>query len=520
MSKIIVKNTAIVIEDYDIGSCSKLESFFKIWDINTHRLYYKGLYYDKENRKLYLPRGIDIWYVENLLGEEAIIEKNKYSEYDVYDDILIKSLPRDEVQKETLRFMLAKEEYRHTGTKSQLSVNLNTGKGKTYVSVATFAFLSIKTIIITYANTWLNQWVDRILEYTNLQKYEIYNISGSGSILRLLSKTREEIKRYKIFTVTHATLKSYGDSNGWEKITQLFEHLRIGIKIYDEAHLNFDNMCMVDFYTNVYKTYYLTATKARSNTDENRIYQTCFKNVLSIDLFNQEEDPHTDYIAIRYKSKPTPQEISNCRNQYGLDRNRYTNMLVHKDNFYRLLRIIMDIVNNKLKYGEKCLMYIGTNEGIKIVYEWLMNNYPDLQASDGIGIFTSISEDKEEAKTKRIILTTTKSAGAAVDIKGLKITVVIAEPFKSEVLARQTLGRTRDNNTLYIDTVDEDFRQCSRYYYHKTHVFKKYAKECSEIRLTENELINRSDRLERMMEKLVCPIIRVDKPLFSPIIYL
>ena len=49
---------------------------------------------------------------------------------------------------------------------------------------------------------------------------------------------------------------------------------------------------------------------------------------------------------------------------------------------------------------------------------------------------------------KRIILSTVKSCGAAVDIKGLKLTILLAEPFKSEVQTIQTFGRTRDKDTM------------------------------------------------------------------------
>ena len=86
-----------------------------------------------------------------------------------------------------------------------------------------------------------------------------------------------------------------------------------------------------------------------------------------------------------------------------------------------------------------------------------MNVYPQYKTQ--IGIYTSIIPDseKEDQLNKRIILSTTKSCGSAMDIHGLKVTVVLAEPFRSEVLARQTLGRTRDDNTYYIDCVDDGF---------------------------------------------------------------
>ena len=48
----------------------------------------------------------------------------------------------------------------------------------------------------------------------------------------------------------------------------------------------------------------------------------CFKNVPQIDLFDEETDPHTRYTAIKFSSNPSAIEMSSCKNQYGLDRNR------------------------------------------------------------------------------------------------------------------------------------------------------------------------------------------------------
>lgn len=501
MSKIIVKNTCIKITDYEFGSYPNLEKYFMMYNPTTHQYYYEGLYYDKKEKVLYLPRGIDVYFVEKCLETSAIVERNMSDEYDMYDDIYLKALPRDDIQKEALRFTIGKAEYKDTAYKSQLQVNLHTGKGKTYIAIATSAYLGLKSIIITSQSSWLTQWIDRIKAYTNVTDKEIYNIKGTGCIYRLMNKSPEELRKIKYFTVTHSTLKNYGDNKGWDSITELFKYLKIGIKFYDEAHLNFDNMLMIDYYTNTYKTYYITATALRSNEFENNIYQLAFKNVLAIDLFDPENDPHTEYLSILYNSKPTPQQISSCKNQYGLDRNKYTNLIVTNDNFYMLLEILLDIIEQHVGIYEKCLMYIGTNNAIAEVYNWIVENHPEFY--NNIGIYTSMvsEEDKQIALTKRLILSTTKSAGAAVDIYGLKMTVVLAEPFKSEVLTRQTLGRTRANNTMYIEVVDKGFNQIKRYYNYKKPIFAKYATECTEVEICDLELINRYNRIMEKKEK-------------------
>ncbi|MDD3121961.1 MAG: hypothetical protein PHC62_00430 [Candidatus Izemoplasmatales bacterium] len=512
--EIIVKNSSIQVHYYKFGSCPKLENVFSVFDPTRHQVNYLGLYYDENMEILYLPRGIDVWYVEKALGVKAYIEKDQYNSYDHYQDIKIKTLPRDDLQKEALRFMLGKNEYKNTATKSQLSVNLNTGKGKTYITVATFAYTGIKTMIITYATNWLLQWKEKTLEYTNLQEREICFINSSNMLFRLKRMNDQDIKQYKIFLVTHGTIKSFGDRYGWREVGEIFRKLKIGIKVFDEAHLNFTNMLMIDFYTNVYKTYYLTATDQRSDQRENQIYQTSFKNVLAIDLFDPEHDPHSDYWALLYNSRPTPQIISSCKNQYGLDRNRYISYAANNENFFEIAVIALDLAMNIMKtegtYKDKCMIYIGTNNAIETFIEKITEVYPEMK--DDIGIFTSIvdSEEKERAKNKRFIITTTKSASACVDIFGLKVVILLNEPFVSEVLARQTLGRLRDNNTYYIEVVDTGFYHCKKYYQRKKPVFNKYAKECQQTEVTDNELHARYDRIIRKLEKRIYPITFYD----------
>ena len=73
-----------------------------------------------------------------------------------------------------------------------------------------------------------------------------------------------------------------------------------------------------------------------------------------------------------------------------------------------------------------------------------------------------------------------------MDIKGLKATVLLAAPVGSEVLARQTLGRTRAENTTYIEVVDIGFNAIRNYYFKKLKIFKKYATKCSNIMLNDH----------------------------------
>lgn len=279
------------------------------------------------------------------------------------------------------------------------------------------------------------------------------------------------------------------------------------INTYTEAHQNFDNILKIDFHTNTYKNLYLTATPKRSAQNEDQIYQLAFKNVPKIDLFKEDKDPHTQYIAMHFNSKPSPEIVSGCKNKFGFNRLAYIDWVIDNERFLDFSIVLMDKVFKLTQDGTKALIYIGTNKAIGKFHEFLVNVYPQYKTQ--IGIYTSIIPDseKEDQLNKRIILSTTKSCGAAMDIRGLKVTVVLAEPFRSEVLARQTLGRTRDDNTYYIDCVDDGFFYCKSYFSSKKPIFSKYATNCTNIVMNEFEIHERLKNIPR----LICPVTRIDQ---------
>lgn len=492
MEKITVTNTAIIINNYHKGDSEKIEQTFSVWDPSTHKLIPFGMYLDEVNERLYLPRGIDLWWVRKCFDEKYYHRESHHK----YKEIKInpKYKPRDEQQIKALQFMCGVNEFEENSDIYQLSVNLNTGKGKTYCSIMTICFYKIKSMIITASNSLLSQWKSEIIHYTDLQDKDILQIKGSDSINMILSGNSQKANNASVFLCSHGTLKSFGDSYGWDKVYELFRYLGIGLKFYDEAHTNFDNMLMIDYHTNVWRTYYVTATPGRSNFKENRIYQVSLKNVPSIDLFDERNDPHTDYIAIKWNSRPSPSDVSKCKNQYGLDRMKYIDYITRNPEFYKMMRIIMELV---IKCNGRVLMYIGTNEGILRVYHWIGTNYPEFLGE--IGIFSSLvpNDQKLEEKKKKLLLSTTKSAGLGEHIEGLKMTILLAEPFKSEIVARQTLGRTRDDNTMYIELVDMGFRYIRKFYYNKLPIFNKYAKDVSDTTMESYEINKRVEEILR-----------------------
>ena len=74
----------------------------------------------------------------------------------------------------------------------------------------------------------------------------------------------------------HRTMSNYIEDDH-ELINELFNHLNISYKIYDEAHLEYENINTIDMLTTP-PSLYITATPSRSNYLEDRVY----KIVLSV----------------------------------------------------------------------------------------------------------------------------------------------------------------------------------------------------------------------------------------------
>ena len=361
--KIEVRRSAIVIHNYEPGDCVQLEEFFKVYNKTTRLREDRIITYDEYSRDLYLPRGFDL----NILSDFFYSEPYFSPEYDEYDSELYFRLvnpPRDDVQREAIHFIAGLSKYEDIKNEPQLCVNLNTGAGKTYVTIACSTYLGVRSIMITSSNGWIEQWADRILEYTDTAPSEIYKLIGISSIAMILHN-KVKIKNIKYILASHMTIKSYGDKYGWDKVRDLFKKLRVGIKIYDEAHLDFDNICKIDFVTNTFKTLYLTATPARSDRTEDLIYQASFKTCPKIDLFNKETDPRTHYMAILYNSYPDQKVINKCNNPWKkmFDPNAYCKYIIKNPRFYNMLKIILE----EIFIRGKALIYVGLNEAALII---------------------------------------------------------------------------------------------------------------------------------------------------------
>ena len=301
-----VYNTHIEVYPYNKGEVPQIEKAYSKWDNVTHRYIEIGFYIS--DNILYLPRGTSMSLLAKLFKTTPILVTKADSSEKIKSNIDMKYEPRDRIQKESIDFLTSENQFKKGLNYSQYGLNLDTGDGKTYCMVSGIVRLGMKAIIITHKSRIKNQWYDEFLSKTDISEDRIIRIEGSNDILSIING----IKEADIYIVNHQTISSYARLYSWENVRVFFKKLKVGVKVIDEAHKFFENTLMLDFFSNVKRSYYLTATFTRSDPKEIGIFKKAFSSLYRFgeETLNYEEKrKHINLVVVLYHSKPNYQQI-------------------------------------------------------------------------------------------------------------------------------------------------------------------------------------------------------------------
>lgn len=472
--KVILNNTNIEIHDYHPGDCEELEKSLSVWNSSYYRWEPRGIEYDEENDIIRIPRGIDVSFLKSKL--KCPIETN--TDYNDYDktNFKLRTEPRDDIQINSIAFLTGEGKFKYTKEYSQLSLNLDTGDGKTYCVIASLCLLKCKAIIITHTENIKEQWLKSISKFTSIDKRRICNLSGTKVLEDVYLEGSDA---YDIFLVNHGTLKQYGKKYGWDKMNDLFKKLKVGIKVFDEAHIEFKSILKVDLHTNVYKTFYITATLARTDVSEDRVYKLSFKNIAKFGYETRGiKRKHIKYIAIKYNSKPTYEDQLSIKGPKGFNRNAYIDYEIDKGLIFEVIKYVMETFKD---VEGKCLILSSKINSSEIIADKVREWYPEKD----LKVFHSkmSKADKEGYKDADIISTTPQSCGTGFDCPGLRYNIM-TEPYNAEITAQQVAGRLReipDEYTYHIELIDIGFPKVRDMYKRRLKVFKEKCYSVSEV---------------------------------------
>ena len=472
--KIVLYNTRIDIHGYEIGDCEELESSLCVWNQIYFRLEPRGLQYNEKEKILSVPRGIDVNFLVSKLKAPVYTDTN-YNKFDKVN-LKLKYEPRNDIQIKSLAFLTGEGKFKYTQEYSQLSLNLDTGDGKTYCVIASLCLHKMKAIIITHTENIKDQWKKSLIKFTNIDPRRICDLTGTKKMEDMFTEDTDD---YDMYLVNHGTIQSYAKKNGWENLNRFFEYIRVGIKVFDEAHLHFKSIINVDLNTNVHKTFYLTATFERTDKSEDRVFHLCFKNIAKYGYETRgEKRKHIKYVAVKFNSKPNMEDQMSIKTKMGFNRHAYMDYQINKGIIFDVVKYVMDTFG---KLDGKALVLSSKIESADKLKDMIVEWYPD----KSVGIYHSkISKaEKEGIKEYDIISSTPQSCGTGFDVPGLRYNIML-EPYNATITANQVCGRLReipDEYTYHIELIDIGFPQVKDMYRKRLKVFKEKCYSVSEV---------------------------------------
>ena len=470
-------NSRFEIHNYELGDLPQLEKTFSVWEDITHCSLPK-YHYDEDNRILYIPRGYDYYKLEVMVGKSVVYKKESNEKKKV--NFTINTPPRENVQKESVRFLAGLEEYSRMRGESQLVLSLPPGTGKTYCAIAACSLLQTKTMVIVSTDDLRNQWKEKIKEYTNLPKSSICIIKGPKEMQELGKIKESKLKNHVFYITTHSTLRSYMNTHGFYSLNPLFEKLGIGIKIVDEAHLQYLNILKIDYATNVWKTFYLTATFGQSEKIEDILFQNAFNKVFKL-YKKSSSRKHVIYIAGLFSSRANAIEKESVKGRKGLDKCRYISYELEKGDILKAYEYFIDLLIRKKMIEGKTLVLSSKKESCDILKEFTEQLLPSYSSC------VHYSGNKvDDFGPYGIIFATSKMLGTGNDISGLRA-IINLEPIRSPRNTLQIFGRLReyssDKDTYYIELVDKSIPPVASMYRDRVNLLKNLCKQFIPVKL-------------------------------------
>lgn len=330
---------------------------------------------------------------------------------------------------------------------SSKMVTLQTGQGKSFIAMWCTNLLRLKALY-TFKGGYADKWVEDISDTFELDTDEFLLIRGSGGLIRFMDDILDGSSQAKIIIITNRTmydyLKDHKLTNGKSELypipaDQFYQTTGIGFHVTDEVHQDFHfNFCQ-ELYTHTVKTLALSATMDNSDAFMNRMYDIAYP-VQS----RNNGGGYVKYIAataLTYRlSMP---KIYNCKGATGgYSHNAFEQSMRSKKDFYpKYLKLFEFVVRTRfldvMEPGQKMLIFCAGVDMCTLVQEYLQRCFPTLK----VGRYTQ--EDKYSIlEESDLTVSTVLSAGTAVDIKNLRITLM-STAINSRQSNEQALGRTR-----------------------------------------------------------------------------
>jgi hypothetical protein len=401
-------------------------------------------FFDETEEGLLIPRYFPInSYIRSF---DIINEVNKGKDIDIKHNII----PR-EGQKEVMDYLINND---------SCLIKVPPGGGKTTMTIYAIAERKKRALVLVHNTTLLDQWYDRVEQFTNLKKNDI--------LLFSTPKAKNVLDDYPIVISTVQTICSMSKTKR-EYLLELFTEANFGILIADEAHTTAGapRFSKASLHINVPITIGLSATPLRFDKNHD-IIELHMGNI-----FTPESDLET-----------MPTKIYVIMFKYGIYKNKKKKYISWGGRFiksrylkfiYKTKRLldIYDAILNKCYSEDRNILSII--ERIDFIEEISKRH-----KEKNITLF--IGKNGKEHLSGKIVLATPQRSRDGLDISW-KDTLIMPSPIGN---CEQAIGRIRriqkDKKTpIVFDLVDIECKAISDTFYHRKKYYQKMLEKGWEI---------------------------------------
>lgn len=476
-----------------VGTCPKLDESFYIFQQFGGRWNVKDSLelYDKKSKTLNLPGGVDLKFIQAKLYENNVL-------FDIIDKSKDFINTRSESIKMNENYTI-RSSFEAEGIDFLTSdflfhskmLALATGTGKTFCAVS--AAFRLKLPILVISQTLIDQWVEKIEDYTDctVKNGGIKVVTGVDNLHSMLTKKWSNVKSV-FYLSTSTTLSKYVEKYG--SLNDVFDRLGVGIKCFDEFHMNWFQNVRIDMNLNTKHTWYLTATPQRTNRSESKVFARTMSRVPMYGTKSRDANDHYNLRLVNYNTFPNEYEIQSCMTYKGLSGIMYWNYIFssyeRKMYIIGMIKMLLDpIIKNDP--DAKVLIYLAKIEHIETIIEILDKMYKDEDTRLKIGNYTTgVGNRKKIEIRKNIVFTTIGSGGTGLDKEDVVASFVLV-PFSSPITASQMIGRLRkieDKEVYYYDFIDEGFKTMRNQREKRLSVFRDNCKTINSKSIYESDI--------------------------------
>jgi hypothetical protein len=466
---------SMVIRNVDVSS-EGYRSFyrsFSIYDPVCHR--YEQQTFAVRGSDVYLPSSIGVESVRRFFPSQASEISGGLCPSPSQALFSMTHQPKDDLQKAAIAFLRRMEGDR---TMPSRFLQLDTGKGKTYCTISLACALKVKSLIIVDTAELANQWKSQFLFHTDMKDSDVAILSGRESVDE--ARASRSAKAYIAIYRTVGMLMEESDN----AVNALCRDLGIGLRVFDEAHVDFHAICMINAFSNVRYTVYLTATPSRSNFREDTLYGKVFGRIPYFNGKEIEDERYHTVILAGFSSLPPIDVSGSIKTLRGFNIPRWASWIASEDAYPRYEKFIFSLIDGMglLKRGLKIAVMLPTIELIEKTKASLEGNYGS-EADIGMFIGSVPKAGRRAELSHKLILTNDKIFDKGIDVEDLDVLILMV-PFSSKVKTEQVMGRLRQRPgkpSVLIDVADVGFQECVSQQRSRKRVYVRKAKSVSNL---------------------------------------